>query len=141
MKSKEDILAKYYTQGPDGMPEIAADGLLKAMEEYREQAEEAAFNAAKAYEDDVIGGKDLFATYAEYKASLQAAIPPPPEPSEAENIQLMADSILEMFIPHDKSITTLSFDIRSNGKGYTVNYTKGENENWAFTGYNPNPPL
>jgi len=141
MKSKEEILNSYYSQGADGMPEISADGLLKAMEEYRLQAEEAAFNAAKAYEDDVIGGKERFETFADYKASLDVPAPAPIEPTEAETIQFMADSILEMFIPHDKSVGTVSFDIRSNGKSYTVNYTKGQDERWAFTGYTPGPSL
>lgn len=141
MKSKEEILNSYYSQGADGMPEISADGLLKAMEEYRLQAEEAAFNAAKAYEGGVIGGKELFETFADYKASLDVPLAATIEPTEAETIQFMADSILEMFIPHDKNIKTISFDIRSGGKSYTVNYTKRQDERWAFTGYTPGPSL
>jgi hypothetical protein len=120
MKTKEEILNSYYSQGADGMPEISADGLLKAMEEYRLQAEEAAFNAAKAYEGDVIGGKELFETFTDYKASLDVPAPAPIEPTEAETIQFMADSILEMFIPQDNSVATMSFDIRSDGKGYAT---------------------
>lgn len=138
MKSKEEILAKYYTQGADGMPEIAAEGLLKAMEEYRLQAEEAAFNAAKEYESGIPGGKELFETFEDYKASLIAPAPAPQaEPSEADTIQFMADSILDMFIPNDKTVEQISFDIRTNGKAYEVSYKKTAEGYWIFENYTP----
>jgi hypothetical protein len=135
MKSKEEILNNYYAQGADGMPEISADGLLKAMEEYRLQAEQAAFNAAREYEAGVIGGRHSFETFDDYKASLHILIERPAEPGEAEQIQFMADSILELFIPQDKSVKTISFKIRSNGKAYTVSYVKNEENYWGFLDY------
>ena len=135
MKSKEEILQNYYSQGADGMPEISAENLLKAMEEYRLQAEEAAFNAAREYQDGEIGGRRSFDTFEDYRATLLMPVAEPEEPTEAESIQFMADSILEIFIPQDKSIQIISFDIRSAGKAYTVNYAKGQHGNWLFAGY------
>ncbi|MEO7215634.1 hypothetical protein [Mucilaginibacter sp.] len=137
MKSKEEILNNYYTQGADGMPEISADGLLKAMEEYRRQAEEAAFNAAKEYEGGVIGGKELFETFEDYRASLVIPVATPTEPDELAQIQFMADSILELFIPQDKTVEQISFDIRTNGKEYTVSYNKTPQGYWVFGTYTP----
>ncbi|RWY56958.1 amidohydrolase family protein [Mucilaginibacter gilvus] len=137
MKSKEEILNNYYAQGADGMPEISADGLLKAMEEYRRQAEEAAFNAAKEFEGGVIGGKELFETYEDYKANLVVPVAAPAEPDELAQIQFMADSILELFIPQDKIVEQLSFDIRTNGKEYVVSYNKTPQGYWVFSDYTP----
>ncbi|MBD1366433.1 hypothetical protein IDJ77_21650 [Mucilaginibacter sp. ZT4R22] len=135
MKSKEEILNNYYSQGADGMPEIAADGLLKAMEEYRLQAEKAAFNAAREYKDGAIGGRYSFQTFEDYKASLIVPVAAPAEPDESAQIQFMADSILELFIPQDKSIQTLSFNIKTGGIPYTVNYEKSPEGFWVFKDY------
>jgi hypothetical protein len=135
MKSKEEILNNYYSQGADGMPEITADGLLKAMEEYRLQAEEAAFNAAREYNNGVIGGGYSFQTFADYKASLAMPIAAPAEPDESAQIQFMANSILELFIPQDKNQQTLYFDIKTGGIPYTVTYQKSPEGFWAFKNY------
>lgn len=137
MKSKEEILNHHYTQGPDGMPEIAADGLLKAMEEYRQQTEEAAFNAARAYKNDLVSGTYSFETFDDYKASLIVAQPVAPEPAQAEIIQFIADSILEQFIPQDKTQQEISFKIRTSGIEYTVSYVKSAQGFWNFSGYRP----
>jgi hypothetical protein len=137
MKSKEEILNNYYSQGADGMPEIAADGLLKAMEEYRLQAEEAAFNAGRKLNNDVAYIDYAFPSFEVYKESLIIPVAPPAEPDELAQIQFMADSILELFIPHDKNIETLSFNIKTGGIPYTVNYQKSPEGFWAFKSYAP----
>ncbi|AMR32174.1 hypothetical protein A0256_12450 [Mucilaginibacter sp. PAMC 26640] len=137
MKTREEILNSYYSQGEDGMPEISADGLLKAMEEYRLEGEEAAFNAARAYEDDIIGGKHSYETFADYKAGTTSLAPTPQEPEEGEIIQFIADSILEQFIPNDAGQNSLSFNIRTNGLEYTVRYERSVQGYWSFTGYRP----
>lgn len=136
MKSKEEILNKYYTRAADGAPEITADGLLNAMEEYRLHAEEAAFNAARVYQNEITGSGHKFKTFEDYKASLIAVDPTPAEPNEAHTIQFIADSILEQFIPNDAGQKTLSFDIRTNGSDYAVHYEKSTQGYWSFTGYN-----
>jgi predicted glycosyl hydrolase (DUF1957 family) len=135
MKSKEEILNNYYSQGADGMPEITADGLLKAMEEYRQQAEEGAFKAAREYEGGVIGGRHSFETFEDYKASLVVPVAAPAEPDESAQIQFMADSILELFIPQDENQQTLSFNIKTGGIPYIVNYEKSPEGFWAFKNY------
>ena len=124
MKSKEEILNSYYTPGADGMPEIKADDLLKAMEQYSEQA----FNAARLQ----TGSSVSFTSYAEYKASLEFT---PPEPAEADNIQFIADSIMEQFIPYDKNAQEFFFDFKSSGKSYRVTYQKSEKGYWEFIKY------
>jgi predicted glycosyl hydrolase (DUF1957 family) len=133
MKSKEEILQNYYSQGADGMPEIPAEGLLKAMEEYRLQAEEAAFNAGREF--DVNGGRRSFETFEDYKASLVIPAPAPAEPDESAQIQFMADSILELFIPQDKNQQALSFNIKTGGIPYIVNYEKSPEGFWVFANY------
>jgi hypothetical protein len=124
MKSKEEILKSCYTPGADGMPEIKADDLLKAMEQYSEQA----FNAARLQ----TGSSVSFTSYAEYKASLEFA---PPEPGEADNIQFIADSIMEQFVPYDKNVQEFSFDFKSSGNSYRVAYQKSSQGYWEFVKY------
>nr|WP_294947809.1 hypothetical protein [uncultured Mucilaginibacter sp.] len=135
MKSKEEILQNYYSQGADGKPEISAEGLLKAMEEYRLQAGEAAFNAGRKF--DVNSGRHSFETFEDYKASLMVPPPVPVEPDESAQIQFMADSILELFIPQDKNQQTLSFNIKTGGIPYIVNYKKSREGFWSFANYTP----
>ena len=136
MKSKQEILQNYYSQGTDGTPEISAEGLLKAMEEYRLQAEETAFTAARQLNSDVAYIDYSFPSFEAYQASLQVPEPIVSESDmEAANIQLIADSILEQFIPHDATVQTLQFNIRTNGIGYTVHYNKAEQGYWIFSGF------
>ncbi|MEB0249584.1 hypothetical protein QN344_05520, partial [Mucilaginibacter sp. 5B2] len=92
MKSKEEILNSYYSHAADGTPEIAAYGLLQAMEEYRQQVEEAAFNAAR----ELNGDKPIFSIFADYQASLQAKTEQLPK---EDTVRLVADSIIEQFLP------------------------------------------
>jgi hypothetical protein len=126
MKSKEQVLNGYYTIGADGMPEIAADGLLKAMEEYRLQAEENAFAAARKLNGNV----PAFTTFADYKASLEVKTEPVSEP--ADDIRLIADSILPQFLPDDATAKSLTFSFKTGGIQYTAHYTKNTHGYWDF---------
>ncbi|MFA6086996.1 hypothetical protein [Mucilaginibacter sp.] len=129
MKSKEEILNSYYSQGADGMPEISADGLLKAMDEYRNQAEEQAFNAARELNDT----DHTYPTFAIYKASLEKAIEP--KDNLADGIRLIADSILPQFLPNDPNAQKLSFNLKTNGITYTAYYSKNIQGYWEFQDY------
>ena len=126
MKSKEEILNSYYAIGADGMPEIDADSLLKAMEEYCLQAEESAFNAAR----ELSGTVPAFATFAAYKTSLEAKTQQEDDP--ADNIRLVADSILPQFLPDDASAQNLSFNFKTSGISYTAHYIKSAQGYWEF---------
>ena len=125
MKSKEEILNSYYSQGADGMPEIAADGLLKAMEEYRLQAEEAAFNAAR----ELNGAQPTFATFADYKASLEAEIEQQPK---EDTVRLVADSIIEQFLPDDPNEQNFEFRLKTEGVYYIACYARNAAGDWEY---------
>jgi hypothetical protein len=125
MKSKEEILNNYYSQGADGMPEIAADGLLNAMEEYRLQAEEAAFNAARQLNGNTPG----FATFAHYKASLEAEIKQQPK---EDTVRLVADSIIEQFLPDDPAEQTFEFRLKTEGVYYIAYYSRNTTGGWEY---------
>jgi hypothetical protein len=127
MKSKEEILNSYYSQGEDGMPEIAADGLLKAMEEYRLQAEEAAFNAAR----QLNGNAPAFVTFADYKATLEAKTEQQPK---EDTVRLVADSIIEQFLPDDPAEQTFEFSFKAEGTNHTVIYKRNEHGQWEYAG-------
>jgi len=124
MKSKEEILGKYYSQSADGLPEISADGLLKAMEEYKDAAAEAAFNAAR----QVDGERARFAGYEDYKASLQQ-----PE-VDVDHVQLVADSIVSQFLPDDPNSLKFSLDVNTGGFSYTVHYVRTPEGFWQYVG-------
>jgi hypothetical protein len=125
MKSKEEILDSYYSQGKDGMPEIAADGLLKAMEEYRLQAEEAAFAAAREFN----GSQPAFATFADYKASLAAKIEQQPK---EDTVRLVANSIIEQFLPDDPNEHTFGFRLKTEGVYYIAYYSRNAAGDWKY---------
>ncbi|MES2062295.1 MAG: hypothetical protein V4456_10275 [Bacteroidota bacterium] len=125
MKSKEEILNSYYSQGADGMPEIAADGLLNAMEEYRQQAEEAAFNAAR----ELNNNQPAFATFADYQASLQAKTGQQPK---EDTVQLVADSIIEQFLPDDPAEQTFEFRLKTEGVYYIAYYSRNTTGDWEY---------
>ena len=127
MKSKEEILNSYYSQGADGMPEIAADGLLNAMEEYRQQAEEAAFNAARRLN----GNTPTFATFADYKAGLEAQIKQRPK---EDTVRLVADSIIEQFLPDDPTEQTFEFNFKAESTNHTVIYKRNPTGQWEYAG-------
>jgi hypothetical protein len=125
MKSKEEILNSYYSQGADCMPEIAADGLLKAMEEYKLQAEEAAFNAAR----ELNGAQPTFISFADYKASLEAKIEQQPK---EDTIQLVADSIIEQFLPDDPNEQIFEFRLKTEGTYYIAYYSRNATGDWEY---------
>ena len=117
----------YYSQDEDGMPEIAADGLLKAMEEYRLQGEEAAFNAARLLN----GTTPTFVTFADYKASLEAKTEPLPK---EDTVRLVADSIIEQFLPDDPAEQTFEFSFKAEGTNHTVIYKRNPIGHWEYAG-------
>ncbi|RYU86529.1 hypothetical protein EWM62_17905 [Mucilaginibacter terrigena] len=127
MKSKEEILNSYYSHAADGTPEIAADGLLQAMEDYRLQAEEGAFNAAR----ELNNGQPIFATFADYKANLQAKTGSLPK---EDTIRLIADSIIEQFLPDDPDHHTFEFSFKAEGANHTVVYKRNTTGQWEYTG-------
>jgi len=130
VKSKEDILQKYYTYTPDGIPEINHSGLLKAMEEYRLEAEEAAFKAAREMQQQ----QYQYPTFKEYKESLAAQ---PIQVSESDKIKLIADSIVEQFLPSDPATLNFSFNFRTEGKSYTAFYARNQQGYWEYQSYTP----
>ncbi len=127
MKSKEEILNSYYSLGADGMPEIAANGLLNVMEEYRLQAEEAAFNAARKLNHNT----PAFATFADYKASLDTEVKQQPK---EDTVRLVADSIIEQFLPDDPNMQTFEFTFKTEGLDYTVLYKRNVQAQWEYAG-------
>ncbi|MBD1395013.1 hypothetical protein [Mucilaginibacter glaciei] len=122
MKRKEQILDSYYSHGADGMPEISAEGLLKAMDEYAEQA----FNAARA----TTPTEHKYTTFTAYKAEIEKVAES--AQSLTDKIKLIAQSILEQFIPDDPNAKSFSFDIKTNGIIYTVHYKKAPQGYWEF---------
>ena len=137
MKSKEEILNSYNTTGNDGLPEISAPDLLKAMEIYKEQWAEAAFNAGRQRKDNA--PEYEFATYADYVTyTLQEANQQQENHDEfAEAITLAANSVLPHFIPHDRSAQEFSFNFTMQGKSYTAFYKKDAEGYWQLNSWNP----
>jgi methionine aminopeptidase len=128
MKSKEEILNSYNTTGNDGLPEISAPDLLKAMETYKELWAKAAFNAARQTKE----GVNEFATYTDYAAhALQEVQQQQQNRDEfAEAITLAANSVLPHFIPHDRSAQDFSFNFTMQGKSYAAFYKKDTEGYW-----------
>jgi hypothetical protein len=135
MKSKEDILNSYNTAGNDGLPEISAPDLLKAMETYKEQWAEAAFNAARQLKDS--DAEYEFATYSDYVShALQVTRRQEQTRDEfAEAITLAANSVLPHFIPHDRSAQEFSFNFTMQGKTYTAFYKKDAEGYWQLNSW------
>ncbi|MBK0380972.1 hypothetical protein [Mucilaginibacter segetis] len=131
MKSKEEILKNYYTYTPNGEPEISADKLLQAMEDYREQTEANAFDAGRLLKDDKADHIHyLYPTFADYKLNLERETDP-----HKNNIKLVADSILPQFLPDDPNALSLSFNFKTGGKQYSAFYTKNPEGYWEFNNY------
>lgn len=128
MKTKEEILGGYYSHGANGQPEITADGLLKAMEEYRLQTEEAAFNAAREMQDTAF----KYQSFTDYISSLNIK---PTEPTEADRIKLVADSIVEQFLPDDPTTQHFAFEFKTNGKQYTAHYIRNAQGYWEYESF------
>ncbi|MFD0792187.1 hypothetical protein ACFQZX_01085 [Mucilaginibacter litoreus] len=128
MKTKEQILNDYYSHGADGQPEITADGLLKAMEEYRLQTEEAAFNAGREMHDTAF----KYQSFTDYRAGLNTK---PNEPTEAERIKLVAESIVEQFLPDDPTTQHFAFEFKTDGKQYTAHYIRNAQGYWEYESF------
>jgi hypothetical protein len=133
MKSKEDILNSYYTISSDGHPEISAEDLLKAMEAYKDQAAEAAFYAARQLKNNSYE----FADYADYEKQSALSTQKQQESIDSldEAIAVAANSVLPNFLPHDNSISELSFNFTMSGKGYTAYYKKDANGYWQLSNW------
>jgi hypothetical protein len=120
MKSKEQILDSYYTPGKDGLPEMSAADLLKAMDEYAEQS----FAAAR----ELSQSEFTYPSFADYQSSLQIT----PADIQSDNIRLIADSVVTQFLPTDPQATTFSFEFRSEGNNHTAHYIKNSLGYWEF---------
>ncbi|MGN8071958.1 hypothetical protein [Mucilaginibacter sp. SG564] len=135
MKSKEEILNSYNTTGNDGLPEISAPDLLKAMEAYKDQWAEAAFIAARQLKDSDSGY--AFVTYADYASHALQQIRQQEQNHDefAEAITLAANSVLPHFIPHDRSAQEFSFNFAMQGKTYTALYKKDAEGYWQLNSW------
>ncbi|TSD66215.1 hypothetical protein FFF34_002095 [Inquilinus sp. KBS0705] len=122
MKSKEEILYSYYTEAKDGLPEISADDLLKALDEYASQS----FNAAR----EINNTEPVFATYTDYLAKLEAN-----KPGQSDKIRLIADNVVSQFLPTDPAIKEFSFDFKTDGVNYTACYTKNQQGYWEYISF------
>ncbi|MGF7072250.1 hypothetical protein [Mucilaginibacter sp. 3215] len=127
MKSKEEILNSYNTTGKDGLPEISAEDLLNAMEAYKQQWAEAAFNAARkqcneAYE---------FETFNDFMTSTQAK--EQVQDDFGAMITAVADNVVANFLPDDSSINEFDFNFTMQGKGYTAFYAKDARGYWQMS--------
>lgn len=131
MKSKEEILNSFYIAGPGGMPEISANDLLNAMETYKYQVAEDAFNAARKLNDN---GYE-FAAYADYVNHIARTAQKAEESRNLldESIVLVADSILPNFLPGESMVKELSFDFTMQGKSYTAFYAKDAAGYWQLS--------
>ncbi|WP_183562801.1 hypothetical protein [Mucilaginibacter sp. SP1R1] len=133
MKSKQEILNSYYAAGSDGNPEISAEDLLNAMEAYKDQHAEAAFNAARSLNQNTYE----FATYTDYvnHTLLTAQKEQENRNHLDEAITLVANSILPNFLPHDNTVGELSFSFPMRGINYTAFYTKDAKGYWQLSNW------
>ncbi|WP_162996463.1 hypothetical protein [Mucilaginibacter celer] len=127
MKSKEEILNSYNTTGADGLPEISAEDLLNAMEAYKQQWAEAAFEAARKQKN----GTYQFDTFNDFVESEKQTIPTA-EDNFSSTIAAVADSIVTNFLPDDASTNEFSFDFNLEGNRYTAFYTKDLDGYWKM---------
>lgn len=128
MRSKEEILNSYNTTGNDGLPEMSAGDLLKAMETYKQEWAEAAFTAAR--QQDTLGNY-TFNNYADFLDSIEKTTKPIDE--FGITLAAVADSIVTNFLPDDNSVTEFDFNFTMQGKGYTAFYTKDAQGYWKMS--------
>jgi hypothetical protein len=129
MKSKEEILNSYNTTGTDGLPEISAQDLLDAMEAYKQQWAEAAFNAAREQRNDAYA----FETFNDFVKSTEVT-----EQAQGDfglMIAAVADNVVANFLPDDSSVNEFHFNFTMQGKGYTAFYIKDAQEYWKLSGW------
>src|SRR4051812_49360789 len=116
MKTKEEILNSFYTAGTNGMPEISAPDLLKAMEAYKQQGLADAFSAARKLKDEFAPTPDYqFKTLEDYIKSTEIKVAKNDKDELSEQIALVADSVLPGFLPDDPTITEFAFDFNMMG--------------------------
>jgi len=130
MKSKEEILDSYNTTNTDGLPEISAADLLNAMEVYKQQWAEAAFEAARKMKN----GAFEYESFNDFEES-QKVNTPAPEDNFGITIAAVADSIVTNFLPDDASVNEFSFDFSLEGKGYTAFYAKDTAGYWKMNSW------
>lgn len=130
MKTKEEILNSYNTTGNDGLPEISAADLLNAMEVYKQQWAEAAFNAARKQKN----GSFEFETFNDFMESEKQALPVVND-NFGITLSAVADSIVTNFLPDDAAVNEFSFDFNLAGKGYTAFYTRGTEGYWKMSNW------
>ena len=132
MKSKEEILNSFYTTDSDGMPEISANDLLNAMEVYKEQCAQAAFDAARQLKENAYE----FAAYTEYIDHIKLIAQRKQESHNLDDaIALAANSVLPNFLPHDHSANELSFNFAMQGNAYTAFYHKDVKGYWQLSSW------
>ncbi|WP_184550421.1 hypothetical protein [Mucilaginibacter sp. FT3.2] len=133
MKTKEEILNSFYTAGANGMPEIAAPDLLNAMEAYKQQSLQDAFNAARMLKDESSAPPDYrFCDLDDYIKSTEIKVAKHERDELSEHIALVAESVLPNFLPDDPTVNEFSFDFNMMGIGYTAFYIKDENGYWEM---------
>jgi len=133
MKTKEEILNSFYTTSADGVPEISAPDLLKAMEAYKQQSLADAFNAARKLKDEFAPMPDYqFKNLEDYIKSTEIKVVKNDKDELSEQIALVADSVLPNFLPDDPAVTEFAFDFNMMGIGYTAFYTKDTDGYWQM---------
>lgn len=127
MKSKEEILDSYNTTGADSLPEISAQDLLNAMEAYKQQWAEAAFNAARQQRN----GANEFETFDDFVKSTE--VTEQVQDDLGIMIAAVADNVVANFLPDDASVNEFDFNFTMQGKGYTAFYTKDAAGYWKLS--------
>lgn len=127
MKSKEEILDSYNTTGADGLPEISAKDLLNAMEAYKQQWAEAAFNSAREKRNDAY----KFETFNDFVKSTEAT--EQVQDDFGLMIAAVADNVVANFLPDDASVNEFDFNFTMQGKGYTAFYAKDTAGYWKLS--------
>jgi hypothetical protein len=127
MKSKEEILNTYNTTGTDGLPEISAEDLLNAMEAYKQEWAEAAFNAARKQHN----GTYEFETFNDFIKSTVAE--EKVQDDFGITIAAVADNVVANFLPDDSSVNEFDFNFTMQGKGYTAFYAKDAQGYWKMS--------
>lgn len=134
MKTKEEILNSFYTAGDNGMPEISAPDLLNAMEAYKQQSMQDAFNGARMLKDESSAIPDYrYACLEDYIKSTEIKVAKHERDELSEQIAMVAESVLPNFLPDDPAINKFSFDFNMMGIGYTAFYTKDDSGYWQMT--------
>jgi len=106
---------------------MSAGDLLNAMEAYKQQWAEAAFEAARKQKN----GTYEFETFNDFIESEKPAATTI-EDDFGITLAAVADSIVTSFLPDDVSVNEFSFDFNLEGKGYTAFYVKDAAGYWKM---------